>query len=180
MTALDHRRVHQANCGIWDIPPTSQVEHLLSIGIETPAAATYLSLITPIYAALARTLAQLAGLLLLGMTSGTRGFPLDHMIFASARGQLHEASDRLKSVRAPALALRHHAAMTEIVDSLSAALQQIGTTSAALDGSQKQQQARQIAHRLHVVQHIMVAAAVPNVGITPVDLSAACCSCSSA
>ena len=178
-TALDHRRVHEVNCGIWDVPPTSEVEHLLTIGIETPAAAEYLSAITPLYAACARTLAQLAGLLLLGMTGGTRGLPLDHMILASARGQLLEASERLKWLRTPAIALRHRSAMTAIVDGLTAALQQIDTTSASLDGHRRQEEATKIARRLHVVQHLLVAAAVPNVRITPVDLGSACCSCGS-
>jgi hypothetical protein len=180
MTGLDYRRVHQVDCGMWEIPPTSEVEHLLSIGIETAAAAAYLSHITPIYAASARTLAQLAGLLLLGMTGGTRGLPLDHMILASARQQLLEASERLKGLRAPAIALRHQSAMMAIMGGLMAALKQIETTSASLDGHRKQEEVTQVARRLHVVQHLLVAAAVPNVRITPVDLSFACCSCGAA
>lgn len=180
MTASDHGRVHHATCGIWDIPPTSQVEYLLSISSATPAGAAYLSAITPLYAACARTLAQLAGLLLLGMTGGPRGLPLDHMILASARSQLLEASERLQALRAPASAARHWTAMTTIMDGLAAALQLIDGTSSFLDGHRRQEDVTQIARRLHAVQHLMVAAAVPNVGITPVDLSAACCSCGSA
>ena len=180
MTAPNDGRVHHVTCGIWDIPPTSQVEHLLSISSATPEGATYLSAVTPLYAATARILAQLAGLLLLGMTSGARGLPLDHMIFASARAQLAEASERLQALRAPASALRHRAAMDAIIDGLTATAQLIGATSASLDGQRRQEDVSQIARRLHVVQHLLVAAAVPNVGITPVDLSAACCSCGSA
>ena len=180
LATADQRRVHEPSCGIWDIPPSFAVEHLLAHGIEGPAAATYLSAVTPLYAAAARIMAQLAGLLLLGTTSTTRGLPLDHPILASARAQMQEASDRQRALPAPASALRHRWAMTAIMEGLAAALLQIETTSATLDGHSRQEQVTQIARQLHLVQRLLVAAAVPNVGITPVDLSAACCSCGSA
>lgn len=180
MTFPEHTQVHQANCGIWEIPQTAEIEHLLASGVDDPATASYLSAVTPLYSAAARSLSQLAGILLLAMTSRTPGLPLDHVILASAREQLREASERLRGLAAPSSALRHRSTMTDAMEGLAAALRMIDSIRASLDPHRRQQDVTVILRQLHVVQRLLIGAALPTVDIAPVDLNRSCCNCASA
>ena len=179
MTFTEHKQVHQAKCGIWEIPQTAEIEYLQANGVDDPAVAAYLSAVTPLYSAAARSLSQLAGLLLLAMTSQTLGLPLDHVILSSAREQLQEASDRLRGLAAPSSAHRHRFIMTDAMDGLAEALRMIDSTRASLDSYRRQQDVAVILRQLHVVQRLLIVAALPTVNIAPVDLSLACCTCAS-
>ena len=177
MTFAEHKQVHQAQCGIWEIPQTAEIEYLLANGVNDPTVATYLSAITPLYSAASRILSQLAGLLLLAMTSQSSGLPLDHVILSSAREQLQEASDRLRGLAPLSSALRHRSIMTDAMEGLAAALGMIDLTRASLDPHRRQQDVTIILRQLHVVQRLLIVAALPTVNIAPVDLSMACCTC---
>lgn len=173
--------LHEAACGIWDIPATSGVEQIFDAGYKDEATAGYLSQVTPIYAALSRVLAQLSGLMLLALTMrrGAGALDLDHAIFATATDQLHEARERLRALKVPPAAARHHAAMTDCAGHLAVALGNMDSLPAAL-GPLRDVAQRDLIRQLHVAQRLLIATAEPDARITPVDFSNACCSCGAA
>ena len=84
--------IHDAQCGVWEIPETSSVDVILEGGYRDEAIASYLAQASPLYNALSRILAQLSGvLLLLATTRGHRDLSLDHAIYTTAVEQLTEA-----------------------------------------------------------------------------------------
>ena len=173
--------LHDADCGIWDIPATSGVDRIFAAGYRDEATAQYLSQVTPLYAALSRVLAQLSGLMLSSLTTrrGGGALDLDHAIYATATEQLREAGERLRALRVPQAAVRHHAAMGDCAEHLQAVARDMQKLTASL-GALRAAGQRDIIRQLHVAQRLLIATAEPDARITPVDFSNACCSCGAA
>lgn len=169
--------IHDAQCGIWDIPEASNVDVILRGGYEDEAIASYLAHASPIYNVLSRVLAQLSGVLLLAMTRGHRDLSLDHAIYTTAVDQLSEARERLHALKAPAAASRHHAALQDLAGSLAEAATKMDALSAMLGQQARDDAKHEIVRKLHVAQRLLIATAEPDANITPVDFSHACCTC---
>lgn len=171
--------VHAADCGVWDQPGAERIDALIAAGYEDEAVARYLAEARPVYDALGRVLAQLSGVLLLAMTS-RRALSLDHAMFRTAREQLAEAAERLASIRAPAAAARHVAALGDLAEHLAAAARGMDRAPGALVGAPREERLRETVKRLQAAQRLLIASAEPDARIAPVDFSHACCSCGAA
>lgn len=171
-------KLHDAGCGIWDIPAMSGVEQIFAAGYQDEATAAYLSQVTPLYAAQSRILAQLSGVLLLALATPRKStsLDLDHAIFTSARDQLSELQERLRALHIPPAATRHHRALQTCADHLSNALRGMESLPTSL-GTLRDVGQKDIIRQLHYAQRLLIATAEPDAQITPVDLSHACCSC---
>lgn len=169
--------IHEAQCGIWDIPEVSSVDVILEGGYQDEAIASYLAQASPLYNVLSRILAQLSGVLLLAMTRGHQDLSLDHAIYTTAVEQLTEARERLRALKAPASASRHHAALQDLADRLAEAAKKMDSLSALIGQQARDDAKREIIRKLHVAQRLLIATAEPDANITPVDFSHACCTC---
>lgn len=169
--------IHDAQCGIWDIPDASQVDVILDGGYRDEAVASYLAHASPLYNVLSRVLAQLSGVLLLAMTRGHRDLSLDHAIYTTAVEQLAEARDRLRALKSPPAAARHHAALQELAACLADAAKTMDSLSALVGQHARDDARHDIIRKLHVAQRLLIATAEPDANITPVDFSHACCTC---
>lgn len=175
--AANHPALHAADCGVWDIPRTQDIDLLVSGPGFDDAAATYLTEIAPLYHSLAQVLAQVSGVLLLAMTSRHGAIPLDHSAWQEARRRLAEAPQRMRGLKLPPAAATHFRAMEEIAAHLGAAAAEVEAAATTLAETPREARLRQALARLHAAQKLLVAAAVPDAKITPVDLSHACCNC---
>lgn len=171
-------KLHEAGCGVWDVPDASDVEFIIDAGFGDEAIAGYLAHARPVYDTLNRVLAQLSGVLLLAMTSGKSDLALDHDVYRIALERLSEAHERQRALKAPASAARHHAVLADIVVRLEAAAKDMDALSAILGRDAREAHMRKIIIKLHGAQRLLVAAAQPDANITPVDFSHACCTCS--
>jgi hypothetical protein len=169
--------IHDAQCGIWDIPEASDVDVILQGGYEDEAIASYLAHASPLYNVLSRVLAQLSGVLLLAMTRGHQVLSLDHAIYTTAVEQLSEARERLRALKVPAAASRHHAALQDLAGRLEEAAKKMDALSALLSQQARGDAKHEIIRELHVAQRLLIATAEPDANITPVDFSHACCTC---
>lgn len=169
--------IHDAKCGIWDIPDASGVDVILVGKYRDEAVATYLSEASPLYNAFSRILAQLSGVLLLAMTRGYRDLSLDHAIYTTAVEQLEEARERLRALKAPAVASRHHAALQDLGSCLAESATKMDALSAIIGRDAREDAKHEVIRKLHVAQRLLIATAEPDANITPVDFSHACCTC---
>ncbi|WP_193174579.1 hypothetical protein [Oricola nitratireducens] len=169
--------IHDAQCGVWEIPETSSVDVILEGGYRDEAIASYLAQASPLYNALSRILAQLSGVLLLATTRGHRDLSLDHAIYTTAVEQLTEARERLRALKAPAAASRHYTALQDLAGCLAEAAEKMDSLSALLGQQARDDAKHEIIRKLHVVQRLLIATAEPDANITPVDFSHACCTC---
>ena len=172
--------LHAANCGIWDIPQTADVDRLVAGLRLDEGSALYLTEVAPLYHSLARVLAQLSGVLLLAMTAARFALPLDHPAWSDAKARLAEASARLKTHAAPPSATAHFRSIEALADHLAGAAREIEAAAPAQSGPLRRHRLQAALGRLHAAQKLLVATAAPDANITPVDLSHACCSCGAA
>ncbi len=166
--------IHGSDCSIWDAPADSQPDALMSVGYRDERVVVYLSSLRPVYDGIKRCLGQMAGLLLLLHTRGLdpqRG----GLMRSSMREQLAEASNRLRSLRAPEVARPHFAALDMLLDMLKANANRLDRQVNLIDPSAADLDA--LMKSLFAVHQGLLAAAEPGAGISPVDFKAACCTC---
>lgn len=172
--------LHAADCGIWDIPQTADVDVLVTGLRLDERSALYLTEVAPLYHSLARVLAQLSGILLLAMTAHRFALPLDHAAWSDATIRLSEANARLKTFAVPPSASAHFRAIEGLASHLAGAAANIEAAAAPLPGPPRRHGLQAALGRLHAAQKLLVATAMPDANITPVDLSHACCNCGAA
>ena len=121
-----------------------------------------------------RCLGQMAGLLLLLQTrcldSHRAGVTHDAM-----REILAELSDRLRALKAPEGAQRHFRALEALVRQLEAGAEQLNRQKDLIDPASADLDA--LVRKLFAIQQGLLAAAQPRAGLSPVDFTAACCTC---
>jgi hypothetical protein len=166
--------IHDPNCSMWDTPAESGPDHLVTIGYHDERVAAYLSTLRPVYDAMKRCLGQMAGLLLLLQTrcldSHRAGVTHD-----AIRKILVELSDRLRALKAPEGAQRHFRGLEDLVRQLEAGAEQLNRQKDLIDPASADLDA--LVRRLFAIQHGLLAAAEPRAGLSPVDFTAACCTC---
>jgi hypothetical protein len=166
--------IHDPNCSTWDTPAESGTDHLVAIGYHDERIAAYLSTLRPVYDAMKRCLGQMAGLLLLLQTRcldpHRAGVTHDAM-----RDLLAELSDRLRALKAPEGAQRHFRGLEALVRQLEAGAEQLNRQKDLIDPASADLDA--LVRRLFAIQHGLLEAAEPRAGLSPVDFTAACCTC---
>jgi len=173
------KRIHDAACDTWDLPRAGQGGDLRPRSGPDDVTDRYLAAIAPAYDRLSRVLAQLCGIFLLALTRDAQGngLHLDHAMYGVARDQLNEARETLGGVPVPDPAHRHHAAMGQMAAHLSDAARDMDRMSALKTTPDRDIAKREILKRLAEAQHLLIATAEPDSGITPVDFTHACCNC---
>ncbi|MBO0904724.1 hypothetical protein [Jiella sonneratiae] len=172
---------HASHCDVWDLPPPPEADaRLAHVEPGDEAMQRYRSGVRPVYETLARVMAQLSGLFLLRLTGGGRALQLDHPMFGVACDQLAAGRDDLRALAVPAAATRHHAALSLMAGHLAAAAQAMDRLAASRGAAPDEDGKRGVLRQLHAAQGLLIAAAEPDAGITPIDFSHACCSCGSA
>lgn len=166
--------VHGASCSIWDVPPQSQPDALLSAAVRTEEAAAYLAEVRPLYDAVKRCIGQLSGVLLLLQTN-CLDRNRDGLLIASVSDQLHQAHDRLRAMCVPSVANRHHAILSELLTLLDRILTRLDRLRDLIDPASPDLGA--VVGALFSAQHALMAASLPAAGLSPVDFTAACCNC---
>ena len=134
----------------------------------------YLSTLRPVYDAMKRCLGQMAGLLLLLQTRCLDPHRADVMHDAM-REILVELSDRLCVLKAPEGAQRHFHGLEALVRQLEAGAEQLSRQKDLIDPASADLDA--LVRRLFAIQQGLLAAAEPRAGLSPVDFTAACCTC---
>jgi hypothetical protein len=134
----------------------------------------YLSTLRPVYDAMKRCLGQMAGLLLLLQTRYLDPHRADVMHDAM-REILVELSDRLCVLKAPEGAQRHFHGLEALVRQLEAGAEQLSRQKDLIDPASADLDA--LVRRLFAIQQGLLAAAEPRAGLSPVDFTAACCTC---
>jgi hypothetical protein len=166
--------IHDPDCSTWDTPAESGADHLVAIGYQDERIALYLSTLRPVYDAMKRCLGQMAGLLLLLQTRcldpHRAGVTHDAM-----REGLAEISDRLRALQAPEGAQRHFRGLEALVRQLEAGAEQLNRQKDLIDPASADLDA--LVRRLFAIQQGLLAAAEPRAGLSPVDFTAACCTC---
>jgi hypothetical protein len=166
--------IHDLNCSTWDTPAESGADHLVALGYQDERIAAYLSTLRPVYDAMKRCLGQMAGLLLLLQTRSLdphrAGVTHDTM-----RDLLAELSDRLRALKAPESAQRHFHSLEVLVRQLETGAEQLNRQKDLIDPASADLDA--LVRTLFAIQHGLLAAAEPRAGISPVDFTAACCTC---
>jgi hypothetical protein len=166
--------IHDPDCSTWDTPAESGADHLLAIGYQDERIAAYLSTLRPVYDAMKRCLGQMAGLLLLLQTRcldpHRAGVTHDAM-----REILTELSDRLRALQAPEGTHRHFRGLEALVRQLEAGAEQLNRQKDLIDPASADLDA--LVRRLFAIQQGLLAAAEPRAGLSPVDFTAACCTC---
>ena len=166
--------IHDPDCSTWDTPAESGADHLVAIGYHDERIAAYLSTLRPVYDAMKRCLGQMAGLLLLLQTRcldpHRAGVTHDAM-----REILSELSDRLRALKAPEGAQRHFRRLEALVRQLEAGAEQLNRQKDLIDPASADLDA--LVRRLFAIQHGLLVAAEPRAGLSPVDFTAACCTC---
>ncbi|MCB9948131.1 MAG: hypothetical protein H6842_09920 [Rhodospirillaceae bacterium] len=169
--------IHRADCSIWDTPDDARPEAIAASGLEDEAVIAYLGTVRPIYDALGRVLGQLSGLLLLASTGGRSGLDLDRGMYRTATGQLGEAAERLRAVRVPAAAARHHARLAAIAETLGEVARALDRAPVRRLDDHSLRPAAALVDQLSAGQRLLISVSEPRAGMTPVDFSGACCSC---
>jgi hypothetical protein len=166
--------IHDLNCSTWDTPAESGADHLVALGYQDERIAAYLSTLRPVYDAMKRCLGQMAGLLLLLQTRSLdphrAGVTHDAM-----RDLLAELSDRLRALKAPESARRHFRGLEALVRQLETGAEQLNRQKDLIDPASADLDA--LVRTLFAIQHGLLAAAEPRAGLSPVDFTAACCTC---
>jgi hypothetical protein len=166
--------IHDPDCSTWDTPAESGADHLVAVGYHDERVAAYLSSLRPVYDAMKRCLGQMAGLLLLLQTRSLdphrAGVTHDAM-----RDLITELSDRLRALKAPESAQRHVQGLEALVLQLEAGTEQLDRQKDLIDPASADLDA--LVRRLFAIQQGLLAAAEPRAGLSPVDFTAACCTC---
>jgi hypothetical protein len=166
--------IHDPDCSTWDTPAESGAGHLVAIGYQDERIAAYLSTLRPVYDAMKRCLGQMAGLLLLLQTrcldSQRAGITHDAM-----REILAGISDRLRALKAPEGAQRHFRSLEALVRQLEAGAEQLDRQKDLVDPASADLDA--LVRKLFAIQRGLLEAAEPRAGLSPVDFTAACCTC---
>jgi hypothetical protein len=166
--------IHDPGCSTWDTPAESAADHLVTVGYEDERIAAYLSSLRPVYDAMKRCLGQMAGLLLLLQTRCLD--PHRAALTQDAMRQLlAELSDRLRALKAPEGAQRHFRGLEALVRQLEAGAEQLNRQKDLIDPASADLDA--LMGRLFAIQQGLLAAAEPRAGLSPVDFTAACCTC---
>ena len=168
------RAIHDPNCWTWDTPAESGADHLVAIGYHDERIAAYLSTLRPVYDAMKRCLGQMAGLLLLLQTRCLDPHRAD-VTHDAMREILVELSDRLCVLKAPEGAQRHFHGLEALVRQLEAGAEQLSRQKDLIDPASADLDA--LVRRLFAIQQGLLAAAEPRAGLSPVDFTAACCTC---
>ncbi len=166
--------IHDPACSIWDVPADSQPEALLAAGVRDEDMVAYLSAVRPLYDALKRCLGQMGGVLLLLQARGLERGRGD-VLMTSIRTQLDEAGERLRCFPVPPKAGRHHAMLTGLAKALCEIRGRLERTVDLIDPSSVALGA--VVDALFGIHRGLLATADPGVGLSPVDFTAACCTC---
>lgn len=171
---MSKTHLHAARCDVWDLLPEGDGTPV-SYDRSSADGGRYGAAIRPIYDDLGRAMAQLSGLFLLRLTGNGSGLHLDHDMYKVACEKLAEARARLADITPPSLAARHHGALAELAGHLSEAALAMDRLAARQSADEAGRKA--VLRHLHCAQQLLVAAAEPDAGVTPIDFSNACCSC---
>lgn len=166
--------IHRPDCSTWDTPAESRADHLVSIGYRDESIAVYLATLRPVYDAMKRCLGQMAGLLLLLQTRSLDPHRAS-LAHDAIRDLLVELSDRLRALTAPEGAQRHFQRLEALVRQLEAGAEQLNRQKDLIDPASTGLDA--LVGRLFAAQQGLLAAAEPRAGLSPVDFTAACCTC---
>jgi hypothetical protein len=166
--------MHAADCSIWDVPAGAQPDEILADGIEREEVAAYLSAARPLYDAAKRCVGQLSGLLLLLQTNSLDR-QRDGVLLASVRAQLTEAGERLRALKAPPSAARHHAAVGDLLMLLGRIAARLDRLGELVDPASPDLDV--VVDALFAAQRGLHVVSTPKGGLTPVDFDAACCNC---
>jgi len=167
------RRIHSADCEIWDVPPDAVPDALIAVGIEDEALVRYCAAARPVYDAYKRVLGQLSGVLLLVRTGADDPAWRDRILDAAAE-QLGEARERLGGLEASPPAARHHDLLGGLAGQLAALLARLRQMVLVVGADREWDR---LVAELYAVHRRLLAASEPRAGMTPVDFSHACCSC---
>lgn len=166
--------IHDPNCSTWDTPAESGADHLVAIGYQDERIAAYLSTLRPVYDAMKRCLGQMAGLLLLLQTRSLDPHR-DGVTHDAVRDLLAELSDRLRALKAPESAQRHFRGLEVLVRQLQTGAEQLNRQKDLIDPASADLDA--LVRTMFAIQHGLLVAAEPRAGLSPVDFTAACCTC---
>lgn len=167
------RLVHHANCRTWDIPDQDDDS---SVPDPEEALVRYAASVAPVYRVLSALVAQTALLLLLSTDRRPDRYRPYHESNKSLQTEIKEAEATLGTISAPAAAGRHH----WILLKTAAVLKEVLTT---LDEpsfrSSRTDPAASVAliSSLRNVHDMLQLSALPQAGISTVDLEQACCNC---
>jgi len=166
--------IHAAACSVWDVPAESTPEALSAKGYRVDAHAAYLAAARPIYDGLKRCVGQLGGVLLLMQTKGLDRTRADDVL-RSARDQLRELEERSLAFPVPSGAQPHHDELRRLLGLLGTVYRRLERTADLIDPASAE--LNDAVAALFACHGGLLAAAEPRAGLSPVDFTAACCTC---
>ena len=166
--------IHDPNCSTWDTPAESGADHLVAMGYHDERIAR-LSVVPAPGLRRDETLSRTDGGSLLLLQTRCLDPHRAGVTHDAMRGILAELSDRLRALKAPEGAQRHFRGLEALVRQLEAGAEQLNRQKDLIDPASADLDA--LVRRLFAIQHGLLAAAEPRAGLSPVDFTAACCTC---
>jgi len=131
--------------------------------------------VRPSYEVLKRALGQISGFLIL-IYGSRRADVLDTQLVAAAREQFMEAHDAVQTIRPPAAAEDHHAALLRVAKLLDGGFDLLGHE----DFRRSDDKRSELSRRLRAAHRLILRASDDRFAMTMVDFNHACCGCGAA
>ena len=168
--------VHENGCVAFDVAPVAPAEAnpLADITTQRDELIRYALEVRPCYDRINRIVGQLAGLFILAQARGR--FEADFESSTAALRQIEEVHDALSSIRPPAAAQRHHKQLCLALGEVSSVSAQFGRSLPTPEATRASISAWTLT--LKQASARVRATSAVELGLMPVDMSQACCSCS--
>ncbi|CAB3780197.1 hypothetical protein [Pararobbsia alpina] len=167
--------VHEYGCDALDMPP-DDLDPLADISTTRDDLIAYAIQLRPHYERVNRVIAQLAGLFILAQARGR--FEADHDAVVKCIEQATACVDAIAGIRPPPMAKRQYWCTSRAVALVNGVTAEFGASTR--DPARVREYVARWTDQLRRANALIRWASERSLGLSPIDLSQACCNCGSA